>query len=376
MKKFFTFIAMALISIGVFAQENNNRDVNGKVASGPYLTNNGLFDNTFVGVGGGVNTFYYNTMSFENFKHGYAVDGFVGKWFTPTVGVRVGYKGLTNVVNHDNNFRQHFVHGDVMWNISNAIGGYKETRFWDFVPYARAGVLMVKADGANGLDNEYAAGAGLYNKMRLSNRVGLYLDVNAVLTKAAQFGVRNHRLGLVPSASVGVVLNLGKTGFVRHETALKDYVPSAVYNDMFSTFTKADNDKSNKLAALEQENTKLRSLVDSLKNAPAKEVFRDVEISTVTIYFDKGQYTISNRELAHLDYYASNANKENPITITGSADWGTGSDKRNRYLAEQRALAVKKVLIEKYGFDANKISVDVAKDVFDKATWSRVAVVE
>ena len=44
MKKFLMFMAMALISISVFAQENNNRDENNRVVRGPYLTN-GFFDN-------------------------------------------------------------------------------------------------------------------------------------------------------------------------------------------------------------------------------------------------------------------------------------------------------------------------------------------
>ena len=304
MKKFLMFMAMALISINVFAQENNNRDENNRVVRGPYLTNNGFFDNTFIGVGGGVNGFYYSTMSFNGFKPGYAVDGFVGKWFTPTVGARVGYKGLTNVVNHDNNFWQHYVHADAMWNISNTIGGYKETRFWDFVPYGTVGLLMVRADGTNVLDREYGAGIGLYNDLRLSNRVSLYLDVNAIVTKGPQYNV-NKTFGFVPSASVGVVVNLGKTGFVRNSTVLKDYVPCSTYNDAVNKFNASDEEKNRKIDALETENAKLRSLVESLKNAPAKEVFRDVEVNTVTVYFDKGKHTISNRELAHLDFYAN-----------------------------------------------------------------------
>ena len=374
MKKFLMFMAMALISINVFAQENNNRDENNRVVRGPYLTN-GFFDNTFIGVGGGVNGFYYNTMSFNGFKPGYAVDGFFGKWFTPSVGARIGYKGLTNVVNHDNNFWQHYVHADAMWNISNTIGGYKETRFWDFVPYGTVGLLMVRADGTNVLDKEYGAGIGLYNDLRLSNRVSLYLDINAIVTKGSQYKV-NKTFGFVPSASVGVVVNLGKTGFVRSSTVLKDYVPCSTYNDAVNKFNASDEEKNRKILALEAENTKLRNLVDSLKNAPAKEVFRNVEINTLTVYFDKGKYTISNRELAHIDFYANNANKDNAVKITGSADWGTGSDKRNHYLAEQRALAVKNVLVEKYGFNPDNIVIETVKDVFSNPSWSRVAVVE
>lgn len=376
MKKFLMFIATALISISVFAQENNNRDVNGKVARGPYLTNNGLFDNTFIGVGGGINTFYYNTMSFENFKPGYAVDGFIGKWFTPTVAGRIGYKGITNVVD-DNNFWQHYVHADFMWNISNVIGGYKETRFWDFVPYATVGIIMVKPQNGKGLNNEYGAGIGLYNDLRLSNRVSLYLDVNAVITKAAQFNVTEHRYGLIPSASIGILFNIGKkTGFVRKTTLLNDFVPVECYNEDTERLINSNNDKDSRIKLLETENTRLCEVIDSVSKITPREVFNNVEVYSVTVYFDKGKYTISDRELAHLDFYAQNTDKNLNIKVTGSADWGTGSSKRNFYLAEQRALAVKTVLVEKYGFNPEKIAIEIVPDVFDKPVWSRVAIVE
>lgn len=380
MKKFLMFIATTLISISVFAQENNNRDVNGKIVRGPYLTNNGFFDNTFIGVGGGVNTFYYNTMTFENFKPGnfkpgYVVDGFIGKWFTPTVAGRIGYKGITNVVD-GNNFWQHYAHADFMWNISNVIGGYKETRFWDFVPYATVGIIMVKPQNGKGLNNEYGAGIGLYNDLRLSNRVSLYLDVNAVITKAAQFNVTEHRFGIIPSASIGVVVNLGKTNFVRNSTVLENYVPVEDYEEDTKRLINVVYEKTRMFKALQNENDKLRNTLDSLKSQTPKEVFRDVVLSNVTVYFDKGKYTISDRELARLDFYAQNTDKNINIKVTGSADWGTGSSKRNFYLAEQRALAVKTVLVEKYGFNPEKIVIEIVPDVFDKPVWCRVAIVE
>ena len=69
----------------------------------------------------------------------------IGKWLTPSVGIRIGYKGLMgaswseNQYNfssdepydnglYKNSFGTMYIHGDVMWNLSNAISGYKETR--------------------------------------------------------------------------------------------------------------------------------------------------------------------------------------------------------------------------------------------------------
>ena len=39
--------ALALIAVGVMAQENGNRDANNKIVRGPYETNR-FFDNIFI----------------------------------------------------------------------------------------------------------------------------------------------------------------------------------------------------------------------------------------------------------------------------------------------------------------------------------------
>ena len=144
-------IASLLFSANAFAQENNNRDENGKVVRGAYETNK-AFDNTFIGIGAGVNSVVPSIRAPKNWgKIGLAADLNFGKWWTPAVGMRLGYHGLWDVAKSatfngtkaGDKFGFHYVHGDFLWNISNSIGGYKETRFWDFVPYATMGVLDV-----------------------------------------------------------------------------------------------------------------------------------------------------------------------------------------------------------------------------------------
>ena len=55
--KFIGILAAAsfLFSFNAMAQEDGNRDADGKVVRGPYVTN-GAFDNTFIGLGAGVNS--------------------------------------------------------------------------------------------------------------------------------------------------------------------------------------------------------------------------------------------------------------------------------------------------------------------------------
>ena len=109
-------------------------------------------------------------------KIGPSLDANLGKWFTPSVGMRVGYSGLNarfwsdeptvlgrTLDKEENMYAQKFgymyFHGDFLWNMSNALSGYKETRFWNFVPYLHAGYF--RADSNNEetdyVDNEFAA---------------------------------------------------------------------------------------------------------------------------------------------------------------------------------------------------------------------------
>ena len=93
--KLFGILAAAsiLFSFNAFAQEDGNRDADGNVVRGPYVTN-GFFDNTFISVGAGANSVLEKTYGLGKF--GLATDLNIGKWLTPTVGVRAGWHGLKN----------------------------------------------------------------------------------------------------------------------------------------------------------------------------------------------------------------------------------------------------------------------------------------
>ena len=167
---------LALASTGVVAQENGNRDEQNRIVRGPYETNR-FFDNIFIGVGGGVNIYHGENDSYGKFGKRLtpALDLNVGKWFTPLVGVRIGYSGISakgwtvgqtgyakSLVSdniYDEKFGISYLHGDFMWNFSNAVSGYKEARVWNFVPFIGAGWVRSYDNGI--YDNEYGVSIGL-----------------------------------------------------------------------------------------------------------------------------------------------------------------------------------------------------------------------
>lgn len=370
-------VAIAILTIGAaFGQENGNCSEDGKVVRGPYLTNNAFFDNTFIGVGGGINTFAAKDLKFFPINPGINAEGFIGKWFTPTIGARIGYDGLTNVADGVK-YWQHYVHGDVMWNLSDAFGGYKETRTWDFVPYMTAGAydLVNVEKGGNNL--EYGAGAGIYNKIRVSDRVSFYLDINTLVVRHNAYVASSNRFGFAPKASFGIVLNIGKnTGFKRYSTAVKEYYPFSEedYNDAIALNKKYEGE----IDSLKCENKCLASAVDSLNNVKPeiKEVVKEVAVNEVSVYFEKGHYEISEKELSHIVDYANSVSNDIKVTIIGSADSKEGSVERNKFLSEQRANVVMNLLVEKFGFKKENITIETTMDVADTPERSRVAIVK
>lgn len=112
-------------------------DAQNRIVRSPYETNR-LFDNIFVGVAGGINLYFGEHDSQGKFgkRLAPALDIHVGKWFTPSIGARVGYTGLQAkgwttagtmyAKKQDGDWFQEkfgvsYLHADALWNFSNAV---------------------------------------------------------------------------------------------------------------------------------------------------------------------------------------------------------------------------------------------------------------
>ena len=382
--------ASFLFSFNAFAQEDNNRDENGEVVRGPYVTN-GAFDNMFINLGAGVNSVLEKTYGLGKF--GLATEVDLGKWFTPTVGVRAGWHGIQNTSKSGelNKAPFHYIHGDLLWNLSNAIGGYKESRVWNFIPYASTGLSLIKHHGLKVMDQELAAGVGLLNSFRLGERVNLNLDLSLIGARAQAYDMKGFigRYVGFPSATLGLQFNLGRTGFDRLSSVMPVIVPVP--------FTEAQyNALKDKVAALEKENAELKNKIANLENqlAPFKNLvdgqtylfkngrFTAVEAkvaSPATVYFDLGSAKISEREKAHLEFFANNVvDNATKLLLTGSADKQTGTAKINQKLSEQRVDAVK-ALLGKLGANTDNIETIAKGDTdnkFDTPAKNRCVTIE
>jgi outer membrane protein OmpA-like peptidoglycan-associated protein len=363
------------------AQENGNRDMNGKIVRGPYETNQ-FGDNWFLGVGGGINIFLNDGY---NVRIGPSIDAGIGKWFTPSVGMRVGYQGFNSGAWSDqpgifgmaedaekNQYLQKFgymyIHGDFLWNISNAISGYKETRFWNFVPYLHSGYFRAYGlDGVDYINNEFALGAGLLHNLRLSNRLDLIIDMRATAVNGRV--IESDGLAILPTVTAGIAVDLGWPDFVRSSTVvgaieLANLEQTAILEAAIAALEIANASLEDQNTQLDKTNRKLKNEVNMMKTKVVQEPVNIFEnMGPATVYFEIGKATLCDKEMQHLDFLAKNlitkADQETKILITvmGSADSNTGTLKRNQHLSEARGKYVFDILTSKYGISPERLTI-------------------
>ena len=383
----FLFGAAALIAVSLTAtpalnaQENGNRDENGKVVRGPYETNR-FGDNWFIGAGGGINILLNEGY---DIRISPSIDANLGKWFTPAVGMRIGYQGFqtgawsdqatalapvldTEQGQYLTKLGYMYFHGDFLWNMSDALGGYKETRFWNLVPYAHAGFFRTYGlDNSTYANNEIAAGAGLLHNLRLVERLDLVIDMRATVVNGRV--IQSDGVAILPSVTAGLAVDLGWPAFTRTSTIVAaveaaNEERAAILETAMAAMEVANAALEVENAGLAKENSALKKQVNTLKNQPKMDytTFFD-EMGPATLYFNIGQAVLNEKELAHLDFLAKNLiekvdkNTKIYLTVMGSADGNTGGAKRNQQLSEARGKYVFDILTTKYGIAKERLIV-------------------
>lgn len=357
MKKFFLTVAICAVA----AASVNAQVVKGAEAQtlrGPYETNR-LFDNVFIGAAGGVNLYQAENDHEIDFtkRLAPAVQGYIGKWITPCVGIRLGYYGIQakgfNAVPSvygevpmtagKQKMNQNYVRGDLMWNISNAIGGYRADRFIDFAPYLGAGVMWnsttKKIAGKYHRDVELGVTAGIYTMFRLGKALDLTLDVNqSVVNQRYDGDVRASRKEFIASAALGLAYQFKNREFSRAHAPV-DVTP---YNNKIKDLNKLLNDANdlNKKLQADLEAEKAKKKGGETVYVPGE---TKIVPSPFAVYFPLGKSTLTDAQKNSIKYFvetAMKANSDRTFEIVGAADSATGSAKTNEKLGQARLDAV------------------------------------
>lgn len=371
-------MAALSLSVAVFAQEDGNRDADGKIVRGPYETN-GIWDNWSVGVGGGINLIGHKLV---RPLVGADAEINVSRWLTPCYGIRAGVQGVTGRGSASEQLDPFFytekdgryvntigfiyAHGDFLWNFTNEVWGYKESRVYNCVPYLHAGYLVTGYRDNNDKlwwPRELALGGGIYNLFKITKRLDITLDVRGVVYNGRALGTTDPAYDL--TVALGLNVNLGKTNWKRSAGVTPQQWKSA--NDALDDANdaleqakaeaaakdKALADKDKALADKDAEIAKVKADAEAMKKDLEKDLLSD------TVYFKIGETVLPTMELWHLDYYVKSIIEaievDRTIVIVGNADENTGSDERNLVLAENRAKYVHDLLVKKYGIDPARI---------------------
>ena len=303
----------------------------------------------------------------------------VGKWFTPSIGLRTKFDFLKGKqVNTENNhplYTSVTAHEDVMFNLSNMFCGYNEERVWNAILYAGIGVATKLNDGKSA-DIYYTA--GWLNNFRVSKRVQLFADLSIGATEGSldqgpkdnwsSFQKNKHRhwdknLRL----DLGVTYNLGKCNW--------DKVPDV---EGLMAMNKEQMDALNQsLKEQQDENARLREMLSTTKNQPVVEnntntngVSSFVGTSSSVFFNINSDKVASRKDLVNVKELAEYAKANNAkIVVTGYADSKTGSVAYNQKLSERRANTVANELV-KMGVNRDNIITEGKGGVMNLSPFS------
>lgn len=369
MKKLFTILALASVSVAGMAQNSDNTVPVEKYS----VATNSFWSNWFIQANV-VGTAFYGDQEraevrglsqspFKGFRNNLGFSVAVGKWFTPGLGLRTKFNGIwgRSVVsdNKETNANKYWVLNEqVLFNLSNLLCGYSDTRVWNFIPYLGAGVAR------NMSADTYAAnlGLGILNEFRLSKKVAINLELAWNVLEPTSDGVvgygdcrgplktHDHQLAV----EVGLTYNLGKATWSKTPDVEALRALSQTQIDALNA----------QLADTQTENDRLKNVVAAQKPAKEVQTVKEIVAAPVSVFFNIGKSKIASRkDIQNVKDLVEVAKANNSkIVVTGYADSKTGSASFNQKLSEKRANTVVNELV-KLGVNRDNIEVKAAGGV-------------
>lgn len=371
MKKVFCLMAVA----GMFSISAANAQVTEvvEVAEVPVskysVQTNSFWDNWFVSLNAGAQFSYLYPEGPQDFKDRITFSGlaYVGKWFTPGMGVRVAYNGM-KFQGYDEKLDYMNLHADALMNVTNMLMGYNPERCYSLIPYVGMGAVRV-------FDlNSYSFGfnAGILNTFRLNDSWALNLEMGALFAQKDMDGFSGKKRGFddLFTLTAGVTYNIGGNTWNNSPD-----ISSLVM--MNAAEIAALNE------ALVQEQSNNRTLRNQLAQKP-KEIVKEKMVSQCmvapqSVFFNLNSSKIaSKKELVNLKSMADLVKQNNvKLRIVGYADSATGDAKYNQTLSLHRAQTIANELI-KMGVNKANLTVEGKGGVktLDPASYNRRVIIE
>ena len=314
-------------------------------------------------------------------RNGWNANIAVSKWIVPTLGMRLQldageFRNYTSPSMGSKEVRMPYlyVHGDILVNMSNWIGGYDPDRFYSAVSYMGFGytALSWTKKSETPYNGEYAFTTGLINKFRVSPRFDIELDLRTWLMaeKSLPKSIeRGGRFAVAMSASVGVAYRFNQRNWspAYSQLDVDGYLLAIMTLEEQLIERNAQLKRANSnFSALKSENDNLRN---TLASAHAQSSVATAAMPTESVvFFTIGEATLTDYAKATLDSSVSLLMATDAkIIVTGYADKETGSAKRNEQLSKERAENVANYLMG-LGVPASRISTNWVGDTVQAFT--------
>ena len=384
MKKFTLFALFCAVFMSINAQSKSDEIVYVEDPSQGYLFNK-MKDNWFVTGEVGGNIFFSSGDQHRKWTDRFdpAAGIYVGKWFSPLVGARLGVnwlqvKGLAETPDApaidwsqpqvNGYYKQQFNHVgpvfDAMFNVTNWIRGYVPGRKYNLVAYIGTGAYWTfgretsKDAAGNWTSGSYkdmqdrvlTFRFGIINSLRVSEQVQLSLDIrfNGLDNHRDETGLKWNKTAEDLQASLGVTYLFKR----------REWYPPVV--PVCPEPENCDPIRAQLAAAV----AKIADLEDQLahccEKCPQPEVVEPEPAPLATIYYPINIYKLTRKDVILLEAVAQ-VMKDNPdkrYVITGWADNYTGNDKINTRLRNNRVNGVKKQLL-KLGVPESQITATI-----------------
>lgn len=373
MKKQLISALAVLAAIPALAQPTVKTDttVTVEYTSGKYRVETAPFKaNWFIGVDGGAQIYFGEHDKQAKFgdRLAPALNVYVGKWFTPAIGARIGYsgigqKGATQSDIHGLNEKvpgkggapywldkQEFsflnIHADVMFNLANAFCGYKqEGHIWNPTPFVGLGWAHVYSEEPK--TNEISANFGINNAFKLCKALDLNVNVHAMLVNQEFDGETGHRWGEGNlSATIGLAYKFKPRGWERSK------VVKVIEKSDVSSYQLT-------ISELKAERERLEKELAELKAKPEVVETTNTIASPYYVRFELGKSDLSKEARVNLSLLAEILKTTGAkFTVSGYADAATGNKKINEKLSQARAQAVYDCLTNEFGVPASQLEID------------------
>lgn len=372
MKKVISMMAVAgLFSVSAMqAQVTEVVEIDEIPVSKYSVQTNSFWDNWFISVNAGAQFSYLYPESSQEFKDRISLSGqaYVGKWFTPGMGMRLAYNGY-DFKGHHGKLNYMNLHVDALMNVTNMVMGYDSERFYNMIPYVGMGAVRV-------FDlNNYSFGfnAGLLNTFRINDSWKLNLEMGALLADKQMDGLTGPKRAFddIFSLTAGVTYTIGGDTWNNSpdisSLLMMNAAEVAALND-----------------ALMQEQNTNRNLRNQLAQKP-REVIKEKMVSAdcafvpQSIFFNLNSAKIaSHKDMVNLKAVAETAKADNvKLRIVGYADKVTGNAQYNQKLSLHRAQTIADELI-KLGVNKSNITVEGqgGVDTLNPSTYNRRVIIQ